>query len=346
MFRKIFEATSRAFKNPDEIISNYSEIFLAERALYARVIQEMKYQEKKKNLKRPIVDVCPCCLSTDISHAFTIPYFKVHRFKWATSESSYRKMVKPEHQGAVFDVSACGKCRALFVPDSHRDLVEYVESHPLYREETIRNWFDLSHFPVTDEVCRRIAANEELSPVEAKYRRHLDRLLPVLRETGRFMDIGANVGTFAALLASQAPRASVHACETNPAFLAKGRSRYPHLNWTGSPLTTQPALEPFDLLHVCDVIEHIWDLDAFVAALRAHLRPDGHLMVVTPDGDHASAKRDGTDWWAYIVPHHCQILTLLSLDRLMARHGLLRIDHATDGEEFWALYQPVPDTAP
>lgn len=346
MIRQSIEYVEKDSKNVDEKIFRYSDLFISERRLYERIIKNLKDQQQPKDLKRPVQGICPFCTNGNINYTFTVPYFKVHRFKWETSTESYRSMVKPEHQGATFDLVACSDCRALFVPDSYQGLVEYVETHPLYREETIRNWFDLSHFPVTDEVCRRIAANEELSPVEAKYRRHLNRLLPLLNGTGRFMDIGANVGTFAALVASQAPQASVHACETNPAFLAEGRNRYPHLNWTGSPLTAQPALEPFDLLHVCDVIEHIWDLDAFVAALRAHLRPDGHLMIVTPDGDHASAKRDGTDWWAYIVPHHCQVLTLLSLDRLMARHGLRRIDHATDGEEFWALYQPVPDTAP
>ncbi|SMF42351.1 Methyltransferase domain-containing protein [Azospirillum oryzae] len=274
-----------------------------------------------------------------------MPYFKVHKFKWGTSEENYRRIVKKEHQGAVFDVVSCRECRAFFVKETYKDLVSYVESHPIYRSETIRHWFDQSHFLVTEDVCRRIAVNETLSPVEARYRQHLNRVTPLLKQESRFMDVGANVGTFAALLAAQRPHTVVHACETNPAFLVEGQTRYPHLIWVDEPLTNRAKLEPFDVLYVSHVIEHIWDLDGFVEALLAHLRPDGYLMVATPDGDHPSAKRDGTDWWAYIVPHHCQVLTLLSLDRLMVRHGLQRIDHATEGEEFWALYQPTPNTA-
>lgn len=265
--------------------------------------------------------------------------------KWSTSEAGYREMVRSEHQGALFDVVACSECRALFVQDSYRGLVEYVEAHPLYRSETIQHWFEQSHFIITEDVRYRIARNEALSPAETRYRRHMERLIPFLKHGGRFMDIGANVGTFAALLSSRAPHVVVHACETNLAFFSEGRDRYPYLDWISEPLTDQPKLEPFDLLHVCDVIEHIWDVDAFVKALRAHLRPDGYVIIVTPDGDHASAKREGADWWAYIVPHHCQVLTILSLDHLMARHGLRRIDHAPDGEEFWAVYQLTSDMA-
>lgn len=84
---------------------------------------------------------------------------------------------------------------------------------------------------------------------------------------------------------------------------------------------TELGLEQFDVVTSMEVIEHVTDPAAFVAALKAHLKPDGLLILSTPNRTAASrlllveaAERLGQvprgthDWHQFLTPEELTAL--------------------------------------
>ena len=111
----------------------------------------------------------------------------------------------------------------------------------------------------------------------------LDRARPYVGR--RVLDVGAGIGTFTALLADEGK--SVVAAEPDPAFVPFLRTRF-----DGRPNVTvierdalalaADSFEPVDSVLCFNVLEHIRDDAGALRALRAHLVPGGHLLLLVP----------------------------------------------------------------
>jgi SAM-dependent methyltransferase len=60
---------------------------------------------------------------------------------------------------------------------------------------------------------------------------------------------------------------------------------------------------PYDIVTLVDVIEHVSDPKGLVADIRKVLKPDGILVVVTPDVDSIMAKTLKYKWWHFRIAH-------------------------------------------
>jgi SAM-dependent methyltransferase len=79
---------------------------------------------------------------------------------------------------------------------------------------------------------------------------------------------------------------------------------------------------PFDLVCAMHVVEHVDDVDAFLAACARVLRPGGTLFLLTPNAD-AWKLEHFKQRWAWAVPDsHTLLLSAKSMQRLCARHDL------------------------
>ncbi|MEQ1859398.1 MAG: class I SAM-dependent methyltransferase [Chthoniobacteraceae bacterium] len=79
--------------------------------------------------------------------------------------------------------------------------------------------------------------------------------------------------------------------------------------------------ERFDLLCAAHVIEHVADVDRFLAACARLLRPGGTLFLLTPNADAWKLARFRGQW-AWAVPDgHTLFLSAGSARELLARHG-------------------------
>lgn len=77
-----------------------------------------------------------------------------------------------------------------------------------------------------------------------------------------------------------------------------------------------------DIVYTSEVIEHVPDPDAFVAAIAKILNPGGVLYLTTPDGGHFSLPSDFTRWDAVMPPEHITYFTRKGLKHLLEKHGL------------------------
>lgn len=148
----------------------------------------------------------------------------------------------------------------------------------------------------------------------------------------RFLDIGASGGFM--VEAARETGFDVQGIELDPKSVAYARQHYPacpifHGTVEAFVRNEPSAAAGFEMIYCAEVIEHVPDVNAFVAAIALLLKPEGRLYLTTPDIGHWRRPRDIQRWDAFDPPSHCLYFDRNSLTRLLAKHGLRIVRRAT-----------------
>jgi len=76
----------------------------------------------------------------------------------------------------------------------------------------------------------------------------------------------------------------------------KGHQAYPSL--------AETANRQFDVITAFDLVEHLYDVAAFLASCRDALAENGVLIILTGDINSVSSKLCGSRWWYVKYPEH------------------------------------------
>jgi SAM-dependent methyltransferase len=160
---------------------------------------------------------------------------------------------------------------------------------------------------------------------EKKLRRGGRRVERLKREyglSGRWLDVGCSAGFVVRAAADAGFEA--WGCDIETAGLAYGRDELGLANLRAGTLEEQRWPDAwFDAISAYDVIEHVPDLNAFVAELARLLAPGGVIDIGTPDIGHWRVPR-ALETWAELKPsEHLYYFDRATLTRLLARHGLV-----------------------
>ena len=99
--------------------------------------------------------------------------------------------------------------------------------------------------------------------------------------------------------------------------MAHAARRYPQARFVRGNLAALPIRSAaVDSVVTLQVIEHVWDLGGFVRDCRRVLRPDGQLVVTTPNRITFSPGYDEP-----VNPFHTREFTARELTELLAAHG-------------------------
>jgi len=149
----------------------------------------------------------------------------------------------------------------------------------------------------------------------ARWLRDVERALP---GRGRLLDVGCATGLFLEV----ARDAGWSATGLELSAFAAGRARARGFEVIATPLeSTEWRGEPFDLITMWDVIEHLPDPGAAVARARALLRPGGHLAVVTPNAASLHARVAGRRWFLLKPEEHLYYFAPATIRRLLESRG-------------------------
>ena len=223
------------------------------------------------------------------------------------------------------DGDACPLCGRELVPV--RDLGTYHLGYcngcelgrllPLPSDDTLRALYESpAYFSGEDAVG--YADYEANAP---QFARTFASKLGLLRRWGAIADlleIGCGPGYFLAE-AQREGIARVVGVDRSPWAIERARGRGIDAR-LGSVEAVAPD-ERFDACVMLDVLEHVTTPVPFLGAVRAHLRPGGRLMVMTPNIRSWLARAAGRRWVSFKVPEHVYYYTPRSMTALLGDTG-------------------------
>ena len=168
------------------------------------------------------------------------------------------------------------------------------------------------------------ATTSYFAKVPAKMRRSRGRARQIRRyvHSGRFLDVGCNGGFV--VEAAREQGFDAHGIDPDPQSIAYARAHYPLATYFEGTMEDFDggAGGGFDAVYCSEVIEHVPDVNRFVAAIVRAMAPGAVLYLTTPDIGHWRRPRDLRRWDGFCPPAHCLYFNPASLTGLLARHGL------------------------
>lgn len=168
------------------------------------------------------------------------------------------------------------------------------------------------------------------------------------RRLGRWLDVGSGAGTLMA--AARGKGWDVVGTEVAEVAAAATRARgldvrVGDLGELGLPDAS------FDVVSMLEVVEHVSNAQALLAAAHSLLRPGGVLYVTTPNGRGISGRLLRMEWSVVSPPEHLQLFSLRGLRIVLRGSGFAVRTAQTHGlnphELLHALRsREVPATAP
>lgn len=152
------------------------------------------------------------------------------------------------------------------------------------------------------------------------------RLFEEVARVGRYADVGGCFGfganAMAALIATEQGEApSTTVFELGEEFVRLGSQMFPRVRFVRADFAEWVEFEPFDLVTLFDVVEHVPDADRF---LRRVAEASRYMILKTPletGGDW----RGGRAWFEPGASHpdgHVHFFTPANLERLLRTNGL------------------------
>jgi 2-polyprenyl-3-methyl-5-hydroxy-6-metoxy-1,4-benzoquinol methylase len=137
--------------------------------------------------------------------------------------------------------------------------------------------------------------------------------------TGSILDLGSGTGAFVHEMKSTGWQVSGLEPDADARKVAY-ESFGVNLSDTSSFYQLQPS--SFDAITMWHVLEHVHDLQAYIAQLKKLLKPDGKLIIAVPNYTAADASHYKSFWAAYDVPRHLYHFSPNSIVELMKKHDL------------------------
>ena len=140
----------------------------------------------------------------------------------------------------------------------------------------------------------------------------------------RFLDIGSNTGYNTE--AARRLGCEAHGLETNPGTIAMARREYGKCTFHEQTIEQLSAgALRFDVIYCSEVLEHVPEPKAFMAAIAKVSAPHTTLFLTTPDSAHFKVPADVLAWKEVIPVQHLRLYDRANLTQLLAAHGF-RID--------------------
>ena len=139
------------------------------------------------------------------------------------------------------------------------------------------------------------------------------------KSTGSILDVGC--GTAAFLHTMKEAGWNATGLEPDPNARAKAKELY-GIDPLPSNELFSLAAGKYDAITMWHVLEHVHQLQEYVAQLRKLLAPGGRLFIAVPNYTSTDAKAYGSSWAAYDVPRHLYHFSPKSMKLLLGKHGM------------------------
>ena len=229
---------------------------------------------------------------------------------------------QPAFKKNGYSLVHCGDCKSLYVERTPSD--EAFEA--FYQDSPSANYWADTFFPSVSEARR-----------EAIFQPRAAKVANILAYYGMRLnvaiDVGAGAGLFLDEFGKLIPDADLRAVEPS-AILSRANRNLNRQVFEG--YAAAAAIDPAwrasgDLVTCFEVIEHIVDVDAFIASLRDLCRPGGIIIISGLCGTGFDIRVLGEYSNPVSPPHHLTFLSRKGVETLIARLGLELLSFITPG---------------
>jgi len=152
------------------------------------------------------------------------------------------------------------------------------------------------------------------------------------------LDVGGGTGWLASLIKRLEPRIVMSTVVDIDPLAREEAERGGHTYFCG-PIEAFPEQEPFDVITMLNLIEHVKDPVGVMKHAQRLLRPGGRLFVKTPNFRSLDAELfQHRNWGGYHCPRHFVIFSKASLLACSTAAGLRCVGFSyTQGAPFWSV---------
>ncbi len=244
----------------------------------------------------------------ELCYLCSSPVFLQYPATTKPEEESYA--ITENRTGRHGNLFACPACGLWMLPKAERETFAAIPSKfdPTYLEE---------------ETGRRKASRRVLEGIEQ------------LTTKGKILDIGSSAGFFLA-------EAKNRGWETTGIEFSTWSKKYAEEHF-GLTIYDQPLekldwpKESFDATTMLDVIEHLTAPRQVLAEVKKILKPNGVLVITTPNIESWAAKLTKEKWYA-ILPGHLFYFSPKTLEKILAEAGFHVIQKRTHTRYFSLAY--------
>jgi SAM-dependent methyltransferase len=145
------------------------------------------------------------------------------------------------------------------------------------------------------------------------------RVVTSQRRPGRLLDVGCGTGHF--LAAMRRCGWQVDGEDMTPAAVRIARGRHGLNIFEGTLEEAAYPDESFDAVTLWNVIEHVPDPPATIREVARILKPDGLIVMGTPNVDAFDARIFGELWALWEAPRHFNVFSPKTLSRVLTEAG-------------------------
>ncbi|MBI3138705.1 MAG: class I SAM-dependent methyltransferase [Sphingobacteriales bacterium] len=214
--------------------------------------------------------------------------------------------------GETFSVFECGACTTRFTQDAPGA----AAIAPYYKSENY-----ISHTNTSKGLVNTLY--QWVRKRTLKQKRKL-----IQRQTGlaagRLLDLGSGTGAFAGEMKVNGWNVTGLEPDADARQVAKD-SFGVELQDTGR--FYELGNNQFDAITMWHVLEHVHDLQGYLAKLKTLLKEKGRLVIAVPNYTSGDAAAYGACWAAYDVPRHLYHFSPAAMKSLVEKHGLRLLEY-------------------
>ena len=230
---------------------------------------------------------CPVCGSADIKNVLSAK-------DYTSSEEN-------------FYIAECSNCTLRFT----QDVPDASSISPYYKSENY-----ISHTNTSKGLINRLYQSVRKRTLMLK-RRMIEKTTGMTK--GNLLDVGSGTGAFAAAMKKGGWQ--VTGLEPDADARAVGKQSY-NIELEDISHFYQLAENNYDAITMWHVLEHVHDLQEYVAKLKLLLKENGKLFIAVPNYTSKDAAIYKEHWAAYDVPRHLYHFSPQSMQVLVEKHGL------------------------
>lgn len=192
-------------------------------------------------------------------------------------------------------------------------------THEGEKPDRLRRWF-LAAYALANAIPSALAGL-------TRARRQMDVLYLDGLAPGHLLDVGCGDGRFLHEMNQQGWRGE--GVDFDPQAVERARQQYGLTVHAGSLAEAGYGENAFDAVTLRHVIEHVPDAPGLLRECRRLLKPNGRLVVVTPNMNSLGHRRFGQNWMNLDPPRHLHLFSCKTLLRCARLAGFEKVQGLT-----------------